>query len=283
MAVSISGRQAGTQYITRFIALPSPQQVASGIMLNSWEAHFRRVHALRFTNDDAALISASEDSAVSVWSIASLVDIQLQHELPASYSSGAILVYDIESLQLLRTIATHKDKGLSVIYLQCMLKPVDLQGHATINGGGASVKEPIPLRPVVPFQRMRDPKAREAHEPMVMILPGLKEVSPLSEPEDAEILAGQAYFLGAKTYQGIGAGQHVVNSRVTELETEVARLRADLGKAKGINDSMWDMVVDTILPKPEESAPNAEPEADFMVVDDAPTTKTGDGRKRTRK
>ncbi|KAG8694445.1 Pre-rRNA-processing protein ipi3 [Ceratobasidium sp. 395] len=201
-------------------------------------------------------------------------------------ASGAIHVYDIESLQLLRTIATHKDKGLSVIYLQCMLKPVDLQGHATITDGGVSAKEPIPLRPVVPFQRMRDPKAREAHEPMMIILPGHGETPSLNDSEDAEILAGQAYFLGSSVHQGTGAGQHVINSRVTELEAEVARLRADLGKAKGINDSMWDMVVDTILPKTNGSSPNAEAETDFMVVDDAPQTeptKTGDGRKRSRK
>jgi WD40 repeat protein len=72
-------------------------------MLNSWEAHFRCVHVLKFTSDDAALISASEDSSVSVWSVAwsvnstqfdamkliviiiSLVDNQLQHELPVPY------------------------------------------------------------------------------------------------------------------------------------------------------------------------------------------------------
>ncbi|KAG8731652.1 Pre-rRNA-processing protein ipi3 [Ceratobasidium sp. 428] len=167
-----------------------------------------------------------------------------------------------------------------------MLKPVDLQGHATITDGGVSAKEPIPLRPVVPFQRMRDPKAREAHEPMLMILPGQEETPPQNDSEDAEILAGQAYFLGSSVHQGTGAGQHIINSRVTELEAEVARLRADLGKAKGINDSMWDMVVDTILPKANGSSPNAEAETDFMVVDDAPQTeptKTGDGRKRSRK
>lgn len=88
--------------------------------------------------------------------------------------SGAINVYDVESHQLLRSIATHKDKGLSVIYLQCMLKPIDLQGHATIGDGGISAKEPVPLRPVVPFQRMRDVKAREAHEVLLMLPPRLK-------------------------------------------------------------------------------------------------------------
>jgi pre-rRNA-processing protein IPI3 len=92
---------------------------------------------------------------------------------------GAINIYDTESHQLLRTITTHKDKGLSVIYLQCMLKPTDLQGHATMGDGGVSAKEPIPLRPVVPFQRMRDPKAREVHE-VIMMIPQRLKVRPHS-------------------------------------------------------------------------------------------------------
>ncbi|KAG9099962.1 hypothetical protein FRC06_004673, partial [Ceratobasidium sp. 370] len=111
-------------------------------------------------------------------------------------------------------------------------------------------------------------------------------VSPLGEAEDAELLAGQAYFLGSNTHQSASAGQHIVNSRVAELEAEVARLRTDLGKAKGINDSMWEMVVNTILPKTNGSMPDAEPEADFMVIDEAPqpgATKPGDVRKRSRK
>ncbi|QRV88981.1 pre-rRNA-processing protein IPI3 [Ceratobasidium sp. AG-Ba] len=393
-------------------------EVASGIMLNSWEAHFRRVHVLKFTNDGAALVSASEDSAVSVWSVANLVDIQVQHEIPTPYcnlsdhtlpvldvtcgsglfpncrfvtcsqdhsvklwdlsspsrpllttftfphsiqmvtmdsaqrvifaaasggeiyrinlfkqvsersnrgveavsggifrtsedkqpeivvgqtissmtisftsshllvgtSSGAIHIYDIESHQLLRSISTHKDKGLSVVYLQCMLKPIDLQGHATIGDGGPSAKEPIPLRPVVPLQRMRDLKARDVHEVSMMILPSSPEAK-TSASEDSELLAGQAYFLGlsSATHQTSNAA---VNSRVTELEAEIARLRADLGKAKGINDSMWEMVVNAVLPKSSgEESEGTPPEADFMVIDEAPKAKPGpsDGRKRARK
>ena len=34
-----------------------------------------------------------------------------------------------------------------------------------------------------------------------------------------------------------------LQSRVTELESEVARLKEQLGKAKGINDVMWETVV----------------------------------------
>ncbi|KAG6867992.1 hypothetical protein C0993_008599 [Termitomyces sp. T159_Od127] len=44
-------------------------EVASGILYNSWDAHYRQVTVLRFTSDGSALISGSEDSGVSVWSV----------------------------------------------------------------------------------------------------------------------------------------------------------------------------------------------------------------------
>lgn len=42
-------------------------QISSGILFNSWDAHYRRVNVLKFTNDGSALISGSEDSSVNVW------------------------------------------------------------------------------------------------------------------------------------------------------------------------------------------------------------------------
>ncbi|KAG5638350.1 hypothetical protein H0H81_000483 [Sphagnurus paluster] len=44
-------------------------EVASGILYNAWDAHYRQVTVLRFTVDGAALLSGSEDSGVSVWSV----------------------------------------------------------------------------------------------------------------------------------------------------------------------------------------------------------------------
>lgn len=43
--------------------------MASGILYSAWDAHYRRVTVLKFTHDSAALISGSEDSGVSVWSV----------------------------------------------------------------------------------------------------------------------------------------------------------------------------------------------------------------------
>src|SRR5947208_9085869 len=38
-------------------------------MYNSWEAHYRRVTVLRFTPDGEALLSGSDDSGITVWSV----------------------------------------------------------------------------------------------------------------------------------------------------------------------------------------------------------------------
>ena len=51
------------------IASTSTSQIPSGILFNAWEAHYRQVNVLRFTPDGAALVSGSDDSSVSVWSV----------------------------------------------------------------------------------------------------------------------------------------------------------------------------------------------------------------------
>lgn len=86
-------------------------------------------------------------------------------------STGLIQIYDIPSHQLLRTISTHK--GLCISHVATMLKPPDLVGHISLTlnvGSSADARDVIPVKPVAPFQRMRDTKAREAHE-VSMILP----------------------------------------------------------------------------------------------------------------
>ncbi|THH02710.1 hypothetical protein EW026_g195 [Hermanssonia centrifuga] len=51
-------------------------------MYNAWDAHYRQVNVLRFTQDSAALLSGSEDSSVSVWSMSKLLDNATQNDLP---------------------------------------------------------------------------------------------------------------------------------------------------------------------------------------------------------
>ena len=94
---------------------------------------------------------------------------------------GLIHLYDIPSHQLLRTISTHK--GLSIAHLETMIKPPDLIGHINLDfrAGTADTRDVIPVKPVVPFRRMRDAKARDAHE-VTMMLPSYNTVCSYSYP-----------------------------------------------------------------------------------------------------
>ncbi|KAG8974954.1 Pre-rRNA-processing protein ipi3 [Tulasnella sp. 425] len=64
-------------------------EVASGILFNAFDAHYRKITVLRFTLDGAALVSGSEDSRVTVWTLSSLLDNDLQHEIPTPYCTLA--------------------------------------------------------------------------------------------------------------------------------------------------------------------------------------------------
>ncbi|KAF8909331.1 WD40-repeat-containing domain protein [Gymnopilus junonius] len=377
-------------------------ETASGIMYNSWDAHYRQVNVLRFTNDGAALISGSDDSGVSVWSVSRLVDdgTQNEHHLvpyctlsdhtlpitdiicgigvfpdcrvltssvdhsvklwdlssktllttfqfpqPISHlawdvterlffsassdgsihqvnmfreretkmggiltesiggagvtdviridddasrearkkrlikvgqpitnicisltstillvgtSEGLVHLYDVPSHQLLRTISSHK--GLLIAHLETMIKPPDLIGHTDLEfraGSTSDVKDFIPLKPVTPFQRMRDLKARDAHE-ISALLPIRKiasaYVDEASAYSEAELLRDHSFFVQAQASPQNG---HIdpasLKSQVTALESEVENLRKQLSKAKGINDAMWDTMVNKLVGQEKSS------------------------------
>jgi pre-rRNA-processing protein IPI3 len=101
--------------------------------------------------------------------------------LLAGTLGGLIHLYDIPSHQLLRTISTQK--GLSIAHLETMIKPPDLIGHISLDFrvGTVDTKDIIPVKPVMPFQRMRDAKARDAHE-VTMMLPSYNTVRSFSFP-----------------------------------------------------------------------------------------------------
>ncbi len=70
-----------------------------------------------------------------------------------------------------------------------------------------------------------------------------------------------------------------LQSRVTELESEVARLREQLGKAKGINDVMWETLVQRLVAEGKEKG---EENSSTMVEDSAEHGEGGHRRKRNR-
>ncbi|KAH7929113.1 WD40 repeat-like protein [Leucogyrophana mollusca] len=373
-------------------------EVASGILYNSWDAHYRQVNVLKFTHDGAALVSGSEDSGVGVWSVSRLVDDDLQNELVTPYctlsdhtlpvtdiicgfgafptcriltasvdhtvklwditshsllttfhfpqpisciawdvterlffaasvqgsihqvnlfrqrasnvggqvieavggagatdvirigdedeqgrrkrlisvgqpittlalslttslllvgtATGLILVHDVASHQLLRTISTHK--GVPITHLATLLKPPDLFGHISLNlspSVSLNSADLIPVRPVAPFQRMRDAKAREAHE-VAMILPVQQHenddsytATSYTYPQ-SELIRDHAYFVQPTLSDSSGKPSNT--ARVAELEAEVQELREQLGKAKGVNDMMWETVVQRVISQGKE-------------------------------
>lgn len=361
-------------------------EVASGILYNAWDGHYRQVSVLKFTRDGAALISGSDDSGVSVWSVSRLVDDELQNELPlpftilsdhtlpitdivcgvgifpncriltssvdhsakvwdlatksllttftfpqaitclawdvterfffaaapdgsahqvnlfrdadeksgipaeavggagvsdviriedipaearrkrlisvgepitalcisataslllAGTATGTVHIYDIPSHQLLRSISAHK--GFTVAHLATMLKPPDLVGHVSLSMSAGDPKDVVPVRPVVAFQRMRDAKARQAHE-VATLLPAIQRTTDLPYTED-ELLRDHAFFLQPALGEAGQQQQDAVTlqARVTDLESEIVQLREQLGKAKGVNDMMWDNIVQKMV------------------------------------
>ena len=93
-------------------------------------------------------------------------------QLLAGTAAGNVRVYDVPSHQLLRTINAHSGPGLAVTFLTTLLKPPDLVGHVRLGG---DKDYGIPVRPIVPFQRMREARPREAHE-VTMMLPHAQKV-----------------------------------------------------------------------------------------------------------
>ncbi|KAF9648637.1 WD40 repeat-like protein [Thelephora ganbajun] len=371
-------------------------ETSSGILFNAWEAHYRQVNVLRFTPDGAALISGSDDSSVSVWSVARLVDNDLQNELVTPYCTlsdhtlpitdilcsfgtfptnriltssldhsvkiwdlltqtllstfqfpraiatitwdaaeriffaasvdgfihqvnlfsrredkfavavggggavdpirigdessstgptkkrlipvgepvtamtisltgssllvgtegGLVHLYDVASHQMLRTISSHK--GSAITFLRSILKPIDLVGHVSLNlhvNGATDTKDVIPVRPIQPFQRIKDTKPRDAHEVTIM-LPAVPSPHNL-EYSGEELLEGYAFFVHGQNTESEGAPLST-NARVQELEVEVTKLKEQLGKAKAINDTMWQSVVHKLVESSEQSSVDAE-------------------------
>ncbi|KAH9852141.1 WD40 repeat-like protein [Lenzites betulinus] len=398
-------------------------EIASGIMFNAWDAHYRQINVLRFTQDAAALLAGSEDSGVSVWSIPRLLDETLQNELPTSYcnftdhtlsvtdivcgvgafpscriltastdhtvkvwdpasktllttfyfpqpitciawdaterlffaasedgsihqvnlfrqredkysraameavggagvsdviridsvdpkdarkrlisvgeavttmtmslsgsmllagtASGLIHTYDIASHQLLRTLTSHK--GMAITHISTMLRPPDLIGHISLtlsSGATADGRESIPVRPVAPFQRIRDVKAREAHEVSLMLPHNSTSTGAFFSYSREELIKDHAFFVQPSA-AGPEATGVSLQSRVSELESELTRLREQLGKAKGINDVMWETVVQRMIAEGREKG-NEKESSEATLETSAEQAEGGRRRKRNR-
>ncbi|EJU03527.1 WD40 repeat-like protein [Dacryopinax primogenitus] len=354
-------------------------EVSSGILFAAFDAHYRAVNVVRFSDDGTALATGSEDSGVSVWLISSLLDNELQTGLPMPYwmptdhtlavmdlqwgmgafpgcrlftvsldstckiwdittktlmttfvfpsplsfiavertertffaasaegeifqmnlfrqrpgasgfrmeavgggggaeairlgeggddirkmkseqplrsltisltsamllagtIDGSILIYDIPSHQLIRSLNVHK--GYTIDMVATLLRPPDLLGHAPLGFGNK--EEQIPILPIAAFQRVKDQRARERHDVPMMLL-ALDEVCILPSISD-QVQQHHSYFLSDLPSSAPDGSVASLQTRVSDLENEVAKLRGQLGRAKGVNDTMWETVVRSVL------------------------------------
>lgn len=57
-------------------------EVSTGRLVRTWPAHFKAVSAMAFASEGSALVTAGEDTVVSAWSLATLLDPARADELP---------------------------------------------------------------------------------------------------------------------------------------------------------------------------------------------------------
>lgn len=68
-------------------------------------------------------------------------------------------------------------------------------------------------------------------------------------PTSTQFLQDYAFFVQLSDTTGeIGTSSLPLQSQVTSLEAEVLHLREQLAKAKGVNDVMWETVVQKVIP-----------------------------------
>lgn len=77
------------------------------------------------------------------------------------------------------------------------------------------------------------------------------------EYSEQELLEDYAFFVHGRNVESEGPPPST-NARVEELEVEVAKLKGQLGKAKAINDTMWQSVVHKLMENGEQSSVDGE-------------------------
>ncbi|KAF9996413.1 Pre-rRNA-processing protein ipi3 [Modicella reniformis] len=74
-------------------------EVATGILHRTFDAHYKKITVLRFSSDDTVLFSGSEDAAVHVWMLNSLVDDSYTDTSPAPHYSWTEHTLPITDIQ----------------------------------------------------------------------------------------------------------------------------------------------------------------------------------------
>ncbi|KAJ3158142.1 Pre-rRNA-processing protein ipi3 [Geranomyces michiganensis] len=85
----VGGGESGRLYVW---------EMATGRLLRTFDAHYKAVRVVRFTDDDAAFITGGEDSVANVWRIAGVIDPGTESSVVtphASLSGHALPITDI--------------------------------------------------------------------------------------------------------------------------------------------------------------------------------------------
>lgn len=78
-----------------------------------------------------------------------------------------------------------------------------------------------------------------------------------------EILRDHAFFVEPTGSDAFGESDALsLKNRVSELESEVQSLRDQLCRAKGVNDSVWDIVVQRLIKQPEPKEKSTDDSAE---------------------
>ncbi|KAF8637643.1 hypothetical protein AX17_002711 [Amanita inopinata Kibby_2008] len=217
---------------------------------------------------DEAIQNAQNKRLISIGQQIMSMTISLTSSLLlVGTAAGLVHLVDIPTHQQLRTISSQKD--LPITHLQTMLKPSDLIGHANLSyyiSNAVDPNENIPMRPIAPFHRMRDGKTREQHDVLLMLPPTERTQTDFPGYSSDELSWDHAFFVPSTSSSGMaGNDTMTLKARVADLENEVDELKAQLGRAKGVNDAMWDNVVQKVMLLNENesrSGRNAEDDKD---------------------
>ncbi|XP_050364698.1 protein ROOT INITIATION DEFECTIVE 3 [Argentina anserina] len=86
----VGGGKSGTIYLW---------EVTSGRMLKKWDAHYRAVSCLRFSDDGTMLFSGSEDGEIRVWNLVTILDDHQSqrenHQYLLSFTEHSLSVTDM--------------------------------------------------------------------------------------------------------------------------------------------------------------------------------------------
>ncbi|ORX94622.1 WD40 repeat-like protein [Basidiobolus meristosporus CBS 931.73] len=107
----VGGTESGKIYVW---------EVSTGNLLSTFDAHYKKITVLRFSQDDTVLFTGSEDSAVNVWLLNSIIDeSNAQNRSPLySWSDHSLPITDIHcgsgGLKFARVVTSSLDHTCKV-------------------------------------------------------------------------------------------------------------------------------------------------------------------------